>query len=587
MLELKIDDTAIDLPDAFQLESEENNPLFAMDNFTEGSFCKTVSVPYTPKNAIVSNYPQRFESAANHLVKKELQLFFRNQLVDNGICLFTASSRKSLDMTIGIGESAFVNRAKGVKIKEGNYGTMSFQSYPHVNRFYPQDYFALPPVRNPNLMTGYTDPLIINSYYGLQNWPDSVFGMVGSYQTPMMFFFYILNFHLSKLGYTLQLKISESDERLQTVIYTPQTMFLPEDGIHFNPQDYLPDCSLLELLVAFKKQSFLQFFINESTKTVFVEDVPNIKNWKRTDISHLVKQDYQEDHSQIIQRVKISRSEEDGDERQKIAIDTFSEKNIGAIYQSVLDFPLAASSELGLIIYCITDNQYYRNEQTLVNQSYVRNWNPVGVNELEHVIDFSEVEGEEYSIEMPSFISTERYHQFEDGGTSRIVIFPSVDKKGNYVNYVQNGRELESFGIRFLLNRGLFQHNWSDLWKPKYFFATNSVYNPYHNADGTKADNFKESFLFTDYLLENGNPVDYGLWETKIKPLLNIVLNKRVFTFPLNIRHQNELALLKFNEIMTINGSQFIIKKRTYNRTHNGVEMAEIECVQYQPEIVG
>jgi hypothetical protein len=364
-------------------------------------------------------------------------------------------------------------------------------------------------------------------------------------------------------------------------------MYIPEDGIYFNPQDFLPDSSLLDLLVTFKKQSFLQFFVNESTKTVVVEDVPNIKSWKRTDISHLVKEDYQEDHSEIKQRVKITRSEEDGDERTKLAIDTYREANIGECYQSVLDFPQAAASALGQIIYCITDNQFYRNEQTLVNQSYVRSWNPAGVNELEHIIEWSDIEGEEFSIEMPSFISTERFNQSEGVDNGRIVVFPSVDKPGNYVNYRQEGRDVKPFGIRFLLYRGLYQHNINESRNPLYFFASNSVYNPYNNADGTKADNFKESFLFTDYLMEDGEAVDYGLWETKIRPLLNIILNKRVFTFQLNVRHQSELALLKLNEIMIVNGSQFIIKKRTYNRTHNGVEVAEIECVQYQPEIAG
>lgn len=54
MLEIYIDNTPLDLPDAFELESEESNPLFAFDSLTEGSFCYTVSIPYSPKMEITN-----------------------------------------------------------------------------------------------------------------------------------------------------------------------------------------------------------------------------------------------------------------------------------------------------------------------------------------------------------------------------------------------------------------------------------------------------------------------------------------------------------------------------------------------------
>ena len=117
---------------------------------------------------------------------------------------------------------------------------------------------------------------------------------------------------------------------------------------------------------------------------------------------------------------------------------------------------------------------------------------------------------------------------------------------------------------------------------PPFRFASNSVENLYHNLDGTPGANFKESLLFSDWVIENGVAVDRGLYESKIKTLLSYTVNKRIFTFYLDIKTKQQRDKLKFTNLVSVNGTKFIIKTRKLIRSHSGYKKGSyIECVPF------
>jgi hypothetical protein len=167
----------------------------------------------------------------------------------------------------------------------------------------------------------------------------------------------------------------------------------------------------------------------------------------------------------------------------------------------------------------------------------------------------------------------------------RFLYAPVVAQKGNYIGYSEEGREVAKFGVRFLISRGLFLSSLSDDDFPhaaQFRLGSNSVFNIYQNLDGTPGTNFKESLLFSDWVIEDGVAVDRGLYETKIKTLLNYTVNKRIFTFYLNIKNKQQRDKLKFTNLVSVNGTKFLIKKRKLRRSHSGfISGSYIECVPF------
>lgn len=591
MLEIYIDNTPLDLPDAFELESEESNPLFAFDSLTEGSFCYTVNIPYSPKNARLANWPQRLEASANHIMRKNCEIRDNHRNIDQGLALFSKSTRSSLDLSIGTGESAFVNLAKNINIKDGNYPNMTFNKYNHTDYVtYPHSAFSLACVANPEALTGYSaNNLIIIDYSndnrGFQNGFQDGYGTLRKYISPFMFFFYILDFLAKKMGYYINFNIAQDDERLSAAIYTPNVMYASTEN-KFNPANFLPDISLLDLIVAFKQSTFLQFFIDESSHEITIDDVSNIKKWKIEDITEMVELDYEESHSDIIRNVKVGRRIDETDDEQKKVIDTYS-LNFTGVIQSAINLPPASTAQVEEVKYVINDGVFYKNTFVEVGNQVQQQWVRCGANEAEHLLNIVDLTGDDFNVDLSATIWTERktINTYPDNVFDGFIMCPVTFQKGELINYSEDKRDKTKFEPRFLLSRGMFLQSLDDDNVPQYApfrFASNSIFNIYQNLDGTPGSNFKESLLFSDWVIEDGVAVDRGLYESKIKILLNYTVNKRIFTFYLNIKNKQQRQKLKFTNLVSVNGTKFLIKKRKLRRSHSGfIKGSYIECVPF------
>lgn len=608
MLNISIDQENIDLPDNFMLDTEENNPLFTLDGLTDGSFCYTTTLPYTPKNARLANYPQRLETAYEHIFRKPCQIYQNQVLVESGMALFTKSTDVNLDFAIGIGESAFVNLARTSKLKDGNYGIREVDMF-HVteilflDRKFPQYDFCFPMVRNDSL----TDA--VGPYWGDVNFiniSNESFFSVANLNTPHIFVFYLMKFWASSLGYSLQFNIDQDDERLQTVLNVPTVFRAANETETIDLKDYVPDISVLDLFVAFKKTSLLQFFIDERSKTIIVDDIRNIKKWPISDISKMVKKSYEEDHSEFFSSVLIKRLNDDSDNI-KESIDLNVSNYIGA-FLLYSQLPDPASEDVSSVCYCIDENQYYKiqiekidtvtivpahidpsnpfhivPESRTTTTTYENKWISFGLNESEHSFTLNNLSENKYEVELQGIIGNSR--AYFGGSTDINYYIPTVKMQGNFNNLSFKDITPTEFIPRFLLYRGLFYapHKY-DTFRDygTIDFATNSVYNPYSNEDepfSEPAPNFKESYLFTDIVIEDGVEVDYGLYKNKLKELLAIILNKRVFSFYLNVETEKDFRKLRFNSIMEVNGSHFLIKSKKYSRTNYGIADVRIDCI--------
>lgn len=591
MLEIYIDNTSLDLPDAFELESEESNPLFAFNSLTEGSFCYTVSIPYSPKNARLANWPQRLEASANHIMRKNCEIRDNHRNIDQGLALFSKSTRTSLDLSIGTGESAFVNLAKNLKIKDGDYPEMSFNRYNHTDYVtYPESAFCLACVYNGSIMSGYsTNNGIImgfsNDARGFQNGFSDNSGILRQYISPFMFFFYIFDFWASKLGYYIDFKIAQDDERLNSFIYSPNVMY-SDTVTSFRPSDFLPDVSLLDLIVAFKQATFLQIFVDETARCITIDDISNIKKWPVIDITDMVELDYEESHSDIIRNVKVTRKAEETDDEQKNVVDTYTGKFIG-VFQSSNTLPLASDYEDKDLLYVVNDGVFYKNTFVESGGLFIQKWMRSGANEAEHTLNIVDLTGEDFNVDLTATIWNERREivAYPSGEFDGFILCPVVAQKGELIGYSEDKRAKTTFTPRFVISRGMFLQSIDDDDFP-YFapfrYASNSVFNIYQNLDGTPGTNFKESLLFSDWVIEDGVAVDRGLYESKIKTLLNYTVNKRIFTFYLNIKNKQQREKLKFTNLVSVNGTKFLIKKRKLRRSHSGfIKGSYIECVPF------
>lgn len=591
MLEIYIDNTTLELPNAFELESEESNPLFAFDSLTEGSFCYTVSIPYSPKNARLANWPQRLEASANHIMRKNCEIRDNHRNIDQGLALFSKSTRTSLDLSIGTGESAFVNLAKNIKIKNGDYPTMTFDKYNHTDYVsYPNSAFCLACVFNGAITAGYsTNNLIVSGYSndarGFQNGFEDNTGILRNYISPFMFFFYIFDFWATKLGYYIDFKIAQDDERLNSFIYSPNIIYAAYTS-SFSPSDFLPDVSLLDIVVAFKQATFLQIFVDETAKSITIDDISNIKKWPVVDITDMVELDYEESHSDIIQNVKVTRKTDEEDDEQKNVIDTYTGNFIG-VWQSAVSLPQASDYEDKDILFVINDGVFYKNTYIDSGGSFIQQWRRAGANEAEHILNVVDITGEDFNVDITATLWNERREiiAYPSGEFDGFILCPVASQKGEIIDYSEEKRNKTKFETRFLISRGIFLQSIDDDNFPYYApfrFASNSRFNIYNNLDGTPGSNFKESLLFSDWVIEDGVAVDRGLYESKIKTLLNYTVNKRVFTFYINIKNKQQREKLKFTNLVSVNGTKFLIKKRKLRRSHSGfIKGSYIECVPF------
>ncbi|MCK5822031.1 MAG: hypothetical protein KAH17_09090 [Bacteroidales bacterium] len=163
MLILKVNDESLDLlPDAV-ISIDEQSSVFG-SNSIPGGFSFPFSLPNTPKNSRILNFPDRPTIVNNSNRDFDFQLYHSGKLQATGI-LTVKESGLNFECYLLVGSGAFADKIKNKKLADLNLGGERTWSW-KAEYSAPDDDFTIFPIHNPDMFleTLYEDSFANNDF---------------------------------------------------------------------------------------------------------------------------------------------------------------------------------------------------------------------------------------------------------------------------------------------------------------------------------------------------------------------------------------------------------------------------------------
>jgi len=576
VLELLINNEAVDLKEDSSININEESPVFEKDSIP-GGFSFPFELPASPKNRRIFGHPDRIQASGR--VGKDLpfQLFLRGKLIGTGSANIKKASGLAYSAFLQIAIGDFAGKIEGKKLSFVDFGGPREWNFKPEFTF-PEDDFALFPIYNKNFMdnseyqvTWTGNNCRLNSYEN-GNWYSNFNTTMAI--SPYPFLAYVVKRVFNHFGFVLKDNVLATDPDLKKlVIYNNRDISTIQATITYHEIYFQGHNGMMSKRVPRTTitRSFDNWDMNDSMPDILIKDfilaIRNLFN-----LSIII------DNSGF---VTISKRAD------LIASGNAIPLNQKAIGIPVMDF---SASNSGIFLHWEHDQNdllfsegfrdVYENaallKSSVENMDQLAEISPI-INEIrlvrtlglyyqysgEDVDGVTEYTWREYSNDFQDFKIGSNPEEFSALASTLPMIHYQRVSGGAFIRCPEAAqlsnsiirKEPSPFALRFLLYHGMLEDS-------------SGVSYPYGSSDSYD----RVGGLLPYSKLNIKWDGDNGLYNQLWKPYLNWWNSRKVVTWMIT-----DPSVLEFSKLYEIDGNHYLLKNRSYSLKNDKVEPGECE----------